>query len=85
MNLSQEILLILLFSLFSGTADGDAPGSNFLLLLVLLLSLFNNESSGCGCNNNRCGCNNNCGCNNGCGCGCNNNSLTTSTGTTLLI
>ena len=57
MNLTNDILLILLLSVFTTATDTDLnTNTNFLLLLLLVLS----GQSSCGCNS--CGCNS-CGCN----------------------
>ena len=58
MNLTNDILLILLLSVFTSATDTNLnTNTNFLLLLLLVLS----GQSSCGCNNS-CGCNS-CGCN----------------------
>ncbi len=51
MNLSQDILLILLFSMFFPQGENSfVTNTNFLLLIILILSLFNSSSSStCGC------------------------------------
>lgn len=61
MNSSQDILLILLLSIFAQSTGTElGTNSNYLLLLLLALSANNNN-----------GCNNNCGCTNPCQtCGC---------------
>ena len=72
MNISNDVLLILLLSILSSPTDENgevdfASNTNFLLLLLLVLnnsrateSLF--ECTGCGCNNcNNCNSCNSCG------------------------
>lgn len=62
MNSSQDILLILLLSIFAQSTGTElSTNSNYLLLLLLALSANNNAG---GCNN--CGCTNPC---QTCGCG----------------
>ena len=56
MNFSQDILTVLLISIFAQSAGTElSTNSNYLLLLLLALSSSGNS---CGCNN--CGCNNCC-------------------------
>ena len=55
MFFSQDVLLILLLSIFTSTNDVDLnTNSNFLLLLLLVLSMDNGFlNNGCGCRGNR--------------------------------
>ncbi len=58
MFFSQDILMILLLSIFTSANDIDLnTNSNFLLLLLLILSMeggnFLGNNSGCGCRGNR--------------------------------
>lgn len=67
MNFSQDILLVLLISIFAQSSGTElSTNSNFLLLLLLALNGQNNRGC-CGCGCNSCGCYS-CGCNS-CGCG----------------
>jgi len=53
MNLTNEILLVLLLSIFTSATDTDLnTNTNFLLLLLLILSGQMNNVNGC----NTCGC-----------------------------
>ena len=71
MNLSQDVLLILLLSILSSPTDENGEvdysnNTNFLLLLLLVLNTSRNVDNLCNfgtCNPNTC-CNNNC--NNNC-------------------
>ena len=55
---SQDVLLILLLSIFTSNNDIDLnTNSNFLLLLLLILSADGGLSWNGGCNNSGCGCN----------------------------
>ena len=54
MNFSNNVLLVLLLSIFAGATNTELNNNtNFLLLLLLTLSN-GNLTGGCGCNN---GCN----------------------------
>lgn len=54
MNFSQEILLVLLISIFAQSTGTElATNSNFLLLLLLALSA-KNQCNPCGCPPNPC-------------------------------
>ncbi len=51
MNFSQDILLVLLLSIFAQSTGTElANNTNFLLLLLLALSGNNWYGGGCGCN-----------------------------------
>ncbi|MBQ3493860.1 MAG: hypothetical protein IJA69_00420 [Clostridia bacterium] len=59
MNISQDIMLVLLISILT-SANGTDLATNSNILLILLLALAGNNN-GCGCNS--------C-CQNNCSCGC---------------
>ncbi|MDD3397190.1 MAG: hypothetical protein PHR96_01445 [Clostridia bacterium] len=63
MNFSQDIVLVLLISIFAQSTGTElATNTNFLLLLLLALSAQNQCCNPCGCPPNPCNPCNQCGC-----------------------